>query len=338
MRYSKSMKIALATGIYPPEIGGHSFYVQSLERALRQQGHDVRLVLYGRLKQYPTGIRHILYAIKLWWQTRDSHGVIAFDTFSIAVPAGLVARFSKRKIVSRAGGDFVWETYVERTHDFIPLPDFYVHRDRWNIKERISYRLIHAALSRVHIAFSSAWMRDIWLRAYSFDTDRTHVIENAVEPPVAGVPPARKNFLFYTRDIALKNHAAFRQAFELAKSTCPDIELEEGAISHDELMEKIRDGYAVLLPSISEISPNYILESLRFGKPFLLTKYSAYAEKYKDCGVIVDPLNIEDMARGVRELADDTTYTALRENISRMKDRHSYDEIAREYIALLNTL
>ncbi len=332
------MKIAIATGIYPPEVGGHSFYVESLENSLKRQGHDVTLVLYGRLKKFPTGIRHLLYAVKLWWKTWHVDGVIAFDTFSVAIPAGLVALISDRKILNRAGGDFIWETYIERTGDFIPLPHFYSHSEKWNLKERISFKLIRFALARVHVVFSSSWQRDIWAPNYGFDIGRVHVIENAIEPAIAPLPHAKKNYLFYTRPIALKNHEAFARAFANAKLVQPDIELEEGMVSHGELLERMRSGYAIVLPSISEITPNLILESIRCGKPFLLTKYSGYAAPYKDYGVLVDPLNEDDMTRGILELADEVKYEALIERIRQFNMHHSYDDIAREYVALFKTI
>ena len=332
------MKIAIATGIYPPDIGGHSFYAKSLKESLERQGHTVTLVLYGALKKFPTGIRHILYAIKLWFSVRDVDAIIAFDTFSVAIPASVVATLSGKPTVNRAGGDFVWETYVNRTGDFIPLPQFYTRGGGWNTHERVSFHLIRWALSRVHVVFSSDWMRDIWHDAYEFDPGKTHVIENAIEGRLEPIPHTKKNFLFYTREIPLKNHAAFRRAFAKAKETHPDIELEEGVVPHDELLERMRHGYAIVLPSISEITPNYVIESIRCGKPFLLTKYSGYAERFKDYGVLVDPLDEEDMRRGIEELANPVVYQPLRQRISSFNEQHTYDDIAREYVALLDDI
>jgi len=332
------MKITIATGIYPPEIGGHSFYAQSLKEALESDGHTVRLVLFGTLKRFPTGVRHLLYAIKLWWCSRDSEGIIAFDTFSVAIPAALVAMLTKKPTLNRAGGDFVWETHVNRTGNRTPLPDFYAHRERWNLKERLSFLLIRWSLSSVHVVFSSAWFRDIWMDAYKFNPTRTHVIENAIESKLSPISPTRKNFLFYTREIPLKNHDAFRRAFQRAKAKHPDIELEEGYVPHDQLLERIRSGYAVVLPSISEITPNFILESIRCGKPFLLTKYSGYAERFGTYGVIVDPLSEENMEQGIKELCDEKKYAELCLKISHFNEVHSYETIAREYVALFGKI
>ena len=62
------------------------------------------------------------------------------------------------------------------------------------MKERLSYRLIKWALSRMDIVFSSDWMRTLWLDAYGFDQQKTHVIENAIEEKLGSILPTRKNF------------------------------------------------------------------------------------------------------------------------------------------------
>ncbi|KKW19785.1 MAG: hypothetical protein UY63_C0006G0027 [Parcubacteria group bacterium GW2011_GWA2_51_10] len=332
------MRIVLATGIYPPDIGGHSFYAQKLKEALEKQGHVIQLCLYGRLKLFPTSIRHVAFGMKLLLAIRGQDAVIAFDTFSVAVPAGVVARITGKPTLVRAAGDFVWESYIERTHDFLPLPDVYRHRERWNLKERLSFRIIRWALAHVHIVFSTDWIKDIWLREYGFDISRTHVIENAIEPKLESIPPKRKNFLFYSRAIALKNAEAFRRALAHAKRHHPDIELEEGQISHDELLKRMQSSYAVVVPSISEVSPNIVIESLRCGKPFLMTKYSGYAKRFADYGVLVDPLSENDMERGIRELADPAVYAVLTKKIATFNEVHTYDDIAREFVELLTML
>ena len=76
---------------------------------------------------------------------------------------------------------------------------------------------------------------------------------------------------------------------------------------------------------------------MRCGKPFLLTKYSGYTERFPGCGVIVDPLDETDMERGIEKLADDVSYAKMKERIASWDESHTYDDIAKEYIALINS-
>ena len=158
---------------------------------------------------------------------------------------------------------------------------------------------------------------------------------NAIEPKLEPVTPARKNFIFYSRQIALKNAPAFKRAFAAAKLVHPTIELDEGMVPHVELMERMRACYAVVLPSVSEVTPNYIIDAIRCGKPFLLTKYSGYAERFGEYGILIDPLDEQDMAHGVEQLADAATYEELCRHIATFNELHTYDDIAREFVMVL---
>ncbi len=177
---SNGMKIVIATGIFPPEIGGPAHYSKELSLALRAQGHDVRVVLYGSLKKLPTGLRHLLYALKLVWKAARADAIIAFDTYSVGLPAVVAGFFTRTPVIVRIGGDFIWEMYTERTQDLVPLPRIYSVRDRWNAKERLIFRIQRWVIGRVHLAYSCIWIQDVWKRVYAPDPMRTHVIENPI--------------------------------------------------------------------------------------------------------------------------------------------------------------
>lgn len=330
------MRIVVATGIYPPEIGGPALYAFNLKKAFESQGHSVAVIRYGALKKLPSGARHLLYACKLLPYAFRADAIIAFDTYSVGVPAAAVSVLTRTQLLVRVGGDFLWERYVENTGDLIPLSDIYRHREKWGIREKIIFFFTRFCVARSVAAFNTQWLLDIWREAYGLDSARAHVIENEMEPCTDLALPQRKNFLFYSRQTPLKNHAAFRRAFEQAKRSRPDIELEEGMISHEELMQKVKSCYAVVVPSVSDVAPNYVLDALRFGKPFLLTKYSGYAEPFKEYGVIVNPLDEADMARGIEELAKPEVYERLSRHAATFNKRHTFDDIAREFLALLH--
>src|SRR3989344_7957398 len=100
-----AMKIVIATGIYPPEVGGPSYYAQGLAEALRAAGHDAPVVTYGLLKVLPTGIRHLAYMFRLTPHLFGADAVVALDTFSVALPVVILAQFFRVPVVVRTGGD-----------------------------------------------------------------------------------------------------------------------------------------------------------------------------------------------------------------------------------------
>ncbi|HWP61420.1 MAG TPA: glycosyltransferase family 4 protein [Candidatus Paceibacterota bacterium] len=329
------MKILIATPIFPPQVGGPAFYSAQLSEALKRQGHQVTVKTYGALLQLPSGIRHLCFALRLLPAAFSCDAIIALDTFSAGVPAAFVSMLARKPLIARAGGDFLWEGYLERTRELVPLPQIYQERSRWGRRERIVFACVKFVARHARLAFSSRWQLELWREPYQLLDNRVSVIENAIEASLPSHEAARKNFLFYTREIALKNHAEFRSAFAKAKEHIPEIELEEGVLSHAQLLERMQNCYAVVLPSISDITPNYIIDALRCGKPFLLTKYSAYADKFAGMGVVVDPLSVEDMARGIETLADPVQYARMREAVFSFKQVRTYDDVAREFVALL---
>ena len=358
------MKIVIATGIYPPDIGGPAYYAKGLEDALRALGHEVKTVVYGDLRRRPMGVSHLIYLFRIWPHLSAADAVIALDTASVAIPAWLASRMRGVRFIIRTGGDFVWEHYIERTQNLVPLKFFYERRrasetgkhgfhvseprsskadpsayDEINdlsAKERLIYALTRLVVRRSVLVFSTEMQRDVWLRPYGLEKGRTHVVGNAIDAPLAATAPSQKNFLWYVRPNAIKNGAHVHSAFAKAKAKHLDIVLEEGMVPQAKLLERMKGCYAVILPSVTEISPNYILDALRFKKPFILDKYSGYAKWLAPYGLLVDPLDEDDIARAVGELADESGYAKAVAKAAAFSFTRTYEEVARDFLALIH--
>ena len=174
------MKIVIATGIYPPDIGGPSYYAKGLEDALRALGHEVKTVVYGDLRKRPIGVSHLMYFFRVWPHLSGADAVIALDTASVAVPAWLASRIRGVRFIIRTGGDFVWEHYLERTGDLLPLVRFYAEHKPLSFKERLVYALTRLIVRRSVLVFSTDMHRDVWLRPYGLKKKRTHVLRNPI--------------------------------------------------------------------------------------------------------------------------------------------------------------
>lgn len=329
------MKLVIATPLYPPEIGGPSYYAKGLEDAFQKLGHEVVVVAYGNVRKLPTGLSHLAYFFRIFPELKGADAVIALDTASVALPTFFAAKLRGIPLIIRTGGDFVWEQYVNRTGDLVPLPFFYDEQRKLSLKERLAYALARFVVRRSILVFSTEMQRDVWLGPYGLSKGKTHLIGNAIPPKLEPRTSARMNFIMYGRQISLKNNEAFHRAFSKAKEKFPRLELDEGTVPHEELLEKTRNCYAAAVPSISEVSPNYVIDSIRCGKPFLLTKYSGYAKRFGAYGILIDPLNENDMQRGIEELADPSTYERLRAAIASFNEVRTYEDVARDFLALL---
>ena len=153
------MRFLIATGIYPPEIGGPAYYAKNLADALREKGHTVDIGTFGVLRKLPTGIRHVALFLRLIPKIARADVVIALDTFSAAIPALFAAMLFRKPLIVRTGGDFVWEQYVERTGDLVPLLLFYEKHKPFSFKEKMYLALTRFLLKRAFIVFSSDFQK-----------------------------------------------------------------------------------------------------------------------------------------------------------------------------------
>ena len=167
---------------------------------------------------------------------------------------------------------------------------------------------------------------------------QTSILENTVGEKISHDDPVSRSILFYSRQIVLKNIPAFRRAFDVVQKESPDISLETGSITHENLLLRMRTCYAVAIPSVSEVAPNTLIDALRCGKPCILSKYSGYAERFKDMCILVDPLSEVDMARGIREIYDTQVYDRLVKNIRSFRDVRTYTEVAHDLVLILEKI
>jgi len=334
------MNIVIATGIYPPEIGGPSEYARRLFETLLIQDHHVLVSTYGRLKRFPTGIRHIAYFVQLCIDAWEADYIIVLDTFSAALPAVLCAQLFGKKIVTRIGGDFLWESYAQRTHESVLLSRFYQVPRKFTLKEKIVFRLTRWTLRRSNaIVFSTDWQRQIWMKPYEVDAHRTYIIENyypEYKEAEKDLSDSRV-FLSPSRDIFIKNKHRVKEAFQRVWNRHPDISLDTKIVSHEVLMEKIPRAHAVIVASLSEVSPNLALDSIQYGVPVILTRDTGLAEKLEPNALFVDPLSVDSIEDAIESTLDPEKYKEY-SNQAGQSAPHSWNEIAQEFTDILDSL
>jgi glycosyltransferase involved in cell wall biosynthesis len=141
--------------------------------------------------------------------------------------------------------------------------------------------------------------------------------------------------LLIGRPIQFKNYKRIKDAFSLAKEENKNISLEVITdVAQDYLFEKISKCYAILSISIGEISPNLIMESITFNKPFILTKENGISKRVGDIAIIANPLSIHDIKEKILFLADENNYKNQEMKIRNFNFIHTYNNIAGEIIKI----
>ncbi|MDE2041069.1 MAG: glycosyltransferase family 4 protein [Patescibacteria group bacterium] len=331
------MKILIASGIYPPDIGGPAQYARNLYETWKSKGYDVKVAAYRWERALPPGIRHLLYFTKILRKGWNADLILVLDTWSAAVPTMFAAKLMRKKYIIRTGGDFLWESYVERTGDLVIFRDFYQTRvDTLSGKERLIYRWGGAALrSAAKVIFSTDWQRQIFVPVYHLENARTAIVENFCGQRQTTTEPDNRSFIGGTRSLKWKNLDFLKDAFESAREGVQrygllDIDLDTGKAVYDSFVEKIRHSYAVILTSLGDISPNMIFDAIRVGTPFILTKETGVADRVRDCALFVDPQNKKDIIDKIVWLSDPKNRAMQAQKVRRFTWVHTWEDIARE--------
>lgn len=334
------MKILIATGIYPPDIGGPAQYAKHLAEEFSRQGHKVKVAAYNFEKKLPVGIRHCFYFLKIIPAVLKTDLIIALDMFSVGLPAVLAAKIFGKKTIIRVGGDFLWETYVEKTGNLITLKDFYFQKPKLPLKHKFIALFQKFALRNAGVlAFNTSWQKELFQDVYDLDALKTFVIENYYGEKSEGVEPKEKNFLFGGRRIKFKNLKILQKIFEEFEGESGEIKLEIiNNLSHGDLLEKIKHSYALIVPSISDFAPNFIIEGLIANRPFILTKNCGLTDKLRDIGIFIDPFSKDDIKSKILFLADGKNYLEYKNRIKSFNFTHFWHEIASEFLDIYKKL
>lgn len=381
------MHILLATGIFPPAIGGPATYSTKLAEEFLKLGHSVTVVTYGReLKIDPTSlpmelrgagngklkiifIRKTGGVIARWMRYRkalkkyahDADAVIALSSVSTGIPL-LLSGLKKPKKILRLGGDFFWERYTD-AGGMQSLREWYTSRfGFWRI---INTCLMEAILrSFDHIVYSTEFQKKIHEHAYA-GLPQSTVIENAIPFSTPTCAPAGAlvgrphpsahhplRLLFMGRFVGFKNLPTLLDAVEslhevsLTLVGCGPFEgrlrarasllgLGSRVEFHSPVLgeEKRRmflEHDVLILPSVTEISPNVALEAASGGLPVLLTEETGL----KQAGnILLKPLREKnDIIRSIREYMEhaDAPKSAMHVR--------TYAELAQDWVQLLASL
>src|SRR3989344_5232815 len=335
--------ILICTGIYPPDIGGPAKYAKNLTDEFSRNGNKVKVLAYGMEKKMPIGARHFWYFLRTIFALPKADLIIGLDIFSTGFPAVLAGKIFGKKTILRVGGDFLWETYIESTGHLIKLKDFYEKQPRLSLKFKIIALLQKFALKNTSaLAFNTGWQKDFFEKIYKLNPRKNFIIENFYPEKSVVAEKINKvnefNFLFAGRKIKFKNLKLLEEVFEDLESAGIKARLDiVDGLTQKELQEKIKNSYAAITVSISDFAPNFLVESLSYNKPFILTKDCGLAEKLDGLGVIVDPIDKNSIKKAILLLLDENNYKRYKEKIAEFNFTHSWKEIAQEFLAIYKT-
>lgn len=111
---SPKIRLCIATGIYPPDIGGPATYSKLLFNELPERGIETTVVTFGSVRKLPKVIRHIAYFFLLLIKSVRSNIIFAQDPVSVGLPSMWAAKLLRKKFVLKVVGDYAWEQGTAR--------------------------------------------------------------------------------------------------------------------------------------------------------------------------------------------------------------------------------
>ena len=120
---------------------------------------------------------------------------------------------------------------------------------------------------------------------------------------------------------------------EVAKEAQVDLEVVSG-LSYEKLQDKIKNSYAVVLPSFSEVCPNFVLEAISYNKPFIMTKETGLNELYNKGGIFIDPFDKKALKQAILSMSDPEQYSQHKKDLESLDVKHSWEDVANEFLSL----
>lgn len=178
----RKISILIATGIFPPDIGGPATYSKLLLKELPKRNFNVSLLSFSHFRdKYPKIISHFLYFLNILKLGRKVEIIYVQDPVSVGLPVALANIFLNKKMILKVVGDYAWEQGSQRfgVKDF--LDDFSVKYNdySWPVKILKKIQLFSARRAK-NIVVPSNYLKKI-VSNWGVNPDKIKVIYNAFD-------------------------------------------------------------------------------------------------------------------------------------------------------------
>ena len=368
------MKIILATGIFPPEIGGPAAIVENLSKSLINNGEKIEVITYTsnlkikedlgynfkvyHIKRTSVFLNYLKYFLKLNSIIKKGDIIIAFDALSAGLPCALINLIKGNKLIVRLGGDFLWEQSVNSGLTNLPLTQFYKKDSSY--KKKIRFKIIKWVLRQAKkIVLTNEWYFNIIKEPYNLLAEKTVFIKNSF-PKVNQEVSGQSNVVIAAgRFIKLKNFENLIKVFseinnpnamliiygsgplknklESLANKVTNIEIRDSVNQADFLLE-LKKSRFYIQSSLSEVSPNTVLQAISLGIPVLMSKNCGYYDWLKDKIETFDPYDNQELKAKIGQLYDEGYYQKVKERQSLINTNYHFKDMAIKYLDLIRNL
>ncbi len=372
------MRILIATGIYPPDIGGPATYSKELADELIRQGHTVVVITYGGKKelglvtvsrQLPKGIRHFIYFLKVLRNAIHADIIYAQDPVSVGLPASFAAWFLRKKFVVRIAGDYAWEQGVGRFGVKELLDDFLKLRYGFRV-ELLRWCQQLVARSADLVIVPSEYLKEVVLR-WGLKNKNIEVVFSVAqrvgkiskEDARASLGLDGKVFVSAGRLVSWKG---FKMLIELMPKLLPakliilgdgperaalealrdrlklaDSVLLLGAVSKEVLVQYVTAADVFLLNTGYEGYSHQLLESMAIGTPVVTTSAGGNKELVDDNinALVAEYNNLSEWEIQIKKILNDDMFAKkISQEAQRQVEGHTFKDMTKKLIMIFEQL
>lgn len=312
-----------------------------------------------RVKRSNKVLNYLNYFRVLRQVVKDADVIYSFDHFSAGIPAALLANIYKKHFYIRVGGDFIWERYLDLHDEVVTLKDFY--ESNLHLKaERNRFKIICWVFRQATgIIFTTKFQLEIFKKYYNLQIDKLFVINNPIDQRSQMVRSlVNKEIIMAGRFINKNNILNLIRAFKsIADPSYKLVLIGEGPIrnkmeilieelnlagrvfiepklSGNDLIKRLAVAYLAIWPSLTDISPNSMLEALSVNVPVISSTEIGF-EWVKGKIKTFDPRNVIDIGQTINSLLDKQEYTNYQKIINSIDYNYDYDQAAKDTINIL---
>lgn len=369
------MKLLIATGLYPPEIGGPATHTRVLEGLLPKEGVSVEVLPFSRVKRYPMGIRHLVYFFLLLRAALRADVLYALDPISVGIPAAIAHMTTRTPFVLRVAGDRAWEHATSNYGSSESLESFAKKSTGYPMRIRLMKRIQHfvALRARVVVVPSSYLKRVVHL--WGVPEERIAVVYNGFDNmhglgnrrTLRGLLQFRGKMLVSAgRLVPWKGFMALIEIMPELVKHYPDMRLfivgegpeyarlEErakalgveryvalgGALEQDVLLRYIQAADAFVLNTNYEGFSHQLLEVMSVGTPVITTNVGGNPEliTHEKNGLLVRYNNKKQLKKAVMSVLDKPHLRRrLAESAERTASEFTYERMVRELLPILQS-
>ncbi|MEZ4156348.1 MAG: glycosyltransferase family 4 protein, partial [Candidatus Paceibacterota bacterium] len=257
--------------------------------------------------------------------------VYSLDWFSAGIPLAFACKRAGKSYALRVGGGYIWEKYLSQGKKPMSLEQFY-KKGAYKKYPLMKLLMGYVFKNAKRIAFNSEKQKNFFQEAYKLSEEKLLVIENPI-PNVSAAEEAKrgKTIIFAGRFNAKNNVSLLIDAFEsVAEKGFTLVLIGEGpekakllkqaedkpyaskiffkkTLTQEDLFDQLSTCYLAVLPSWTDISPNFANECRALKAPFIISKenYLPYASQIPNQ---FDPASAEELKALLLKLADEGEY------------------------------